>query len=173
MKADTWIAISGVCTGLLAVATFWLAYLTRKLEQAWMKTSLDQIGVQVWLQLEGRFDSKEMKRARKKLAEQVNSYSISKHSGISEMVPEFFESVGTAYSDGFIHKRLADSSFGFYVCRWWEALKAYVDHERRLHGEDKSLFTEFERLAAALRMSEETIDHDEVQRFLADEMKLE
>jgi hypothetical protein len=137
MDAKSWIETAmAVFTALLAFATFRLAHLTRKLEtawvntsseqiKAWFKTSADQIGVNTWLELQRRFDSKEMRRARKKLAEQLKTYSAAKHAGISEIVTDFFEDAGTLYKLGYLNKDLAESSFSFYACRWWEAAKAY------------------------------------------------
>ena len=42
----------------------------------------------------------------------------------------FFEDVSTAYENGYLDKTLAENSYSFYLCRWWEALKSYVDQER-------------------------------------------
>jgi hypothetical protein len=185
MDAKAWIELAmAVFTGLLAGATFWLAFLTRKLELAWLKapsdqvgawfkTSAEQIGVNTWLVLQRRFDSKEMRRARKTLAAQLKNYSMEAHDEISEMVPDFFEDAGTLYELGYLNKQLGGSSFGFYACRWWEAAKACIDHERKLHKEDETLFEDFESLAKSARLQGEAIDHEEVARFLDDEMKLD
>lgn len=164
---------AAVGTSLLAAGTFWLAWLTRKLEKAWFSTSADQIGVSTWLVLQRRFDSREMKRARKALAEQLRTYSSANHDLVSETVLDFFEDVGTTYREGCLSKKLAESGFSFYACRWWEAAKAYVDHEQKLHKEDRSLFEDFRYFAAQTRLKNETIDHDELQRFLEDEMRLQ
>src|ERR1017187_5161995 len=109
MTLNEWIAVAGVIAALLlAGATVWLGWLTRKLELAWLKTSeqqigawfktsKEQIGVQTWLELQQRFDSLEMRRARKKLADQLKHYSASNHQKIAETVMNFFEDVGTLY----------------------------------------------------------------------------
>jgi len=161
-----------VFTGLLALATFLLAWLTRRLELTWIKTSAEQIGVNNWLVLQQRFDSKDMRRARTALAAQLKSYTTAKHEKISEVVLDFFEDAGTLYKLGYLNKKLADSSFGYYACRWWEAAKSYVDHERKLHKEDQTLFEDFEALAKSMRLQGEVIDHEEVQSFLDSELKL-
>src|SRR5439155_9334917 len=117
-------------TALLAGATVCLAWLTYRLEkawvktsseqiQAWFKTSAEQIGVNTWLVLQRRFDSREMKRARKVLAEQLRTYTTAKHREISETVLDFFEDVGTTYKEGYLNKKLAESAFSYYACRWW------------------------------------------------------
>jgi hypothetical protein len=33
---------------------------------------------------------------------------------------------------GFVNEKLAESTFSFYVNRWWRAAKPYVDRERML-----------------------------------------
>ena len=173
-----------VFTAAMAGFTAWLAWETRRLEkssrentskqnEAWFKTSSDQIGVKTWLELEQRFDSEEMKRARKKLAQQFKAYSVSKHSKISETVLNFFESVGTAYKMGYLNEELASSSFGFYASRWWEITKAYIDQEQKRHGEDSTLFEDFKYFAQKMRLPGEVIDDDEIQIFLDDETKLD
>lgn len=160
-------------TFLLAAGTFWLGWLTRNLEKAWFRTSAEQIGVNTWLTLQRRFDSREMKRARKALAQQLKAYSTVNHGVISETVLDFFEDVGTTYRHGYINKKLAESAFSFYACRWWEAAKAYVDHEQKLHNDDGTLFEDFKHFAETTRLDDETIDHNELERFLEDEMRLE
>jgi len=173
-----------IFTAVMAGFTAWLAWETRKLGksssenstkqiEAWFKTSSDQIGVKTWLELEQRFDSEEMKRARKKLAQQLKDYSVNKHNKVSETVLNFFESVGTAYKMGYLNEELAASSFGFYATRWWEVTKAYIDQEQKRHGEDATLFEDFKYFAQKMRLPSEVIDDDEIQTFLDDEMKLD
>ncbi len=150
------------------IATVVLAFESRQ-------TSSRQIGVQTWLALEPRFDSNEMKRARKKLAEQLDSYdsNSTKHNKITEEVLEFFESVGTVYNYKLLNKELADSSFSYYANRWWEAAKTYVDKERKDKGDDNSLFSEFEKLVKTMRKKcDPVIDDKDLKNFLADERRL-
>ena len=171
-------------TAAMASFTAWLAFETRRLGksssenstkqiEAWFKTSSDQIGVKTWLELGQRFDSEEMKRARKTLAQKLKTYSVNKHSKISETVLNFFEDVGTAYKMGYLNEKLSESSFGFYASRWWEVAKAYIDQERKRHGEDTSLFEDFKYFAEKMRLPGEVIDGEEIQTFLDDEMKLD
>jgi hypothetical protein len=65
MFDSTWVL--AIATVALAGATVWLALESRQ-------GSLRQIRVQTWLAMEPRFDSKEMKLARKKLAKQLDPY---------------------------------------------------------------------------------------------------
>lgn len=132
MRDPTWILAIGtmalaVVTTALAIATVWLAVEARK-------GSLRQIRVQTWLALEARLDSREIKAAERKLARQLDPYDQSKHDQITEEVLELVESIATVCNFGLLDKSLAFSSFSFYANHWWQAVKAYVDHERRCQG---------------------------------------
>ena len=157
--------IMAIATAAMAIATFWLVFESRQ-------ASFRQIGVQTWLELERRFDSQEMKTARKNLARHMKAYDPKKHSKISETVLNFFESIGIAHQERCLNNKLADSSFSFYACRWWEAVKPYVDQERKRQGDDDSMFEDFENFANAMRRPDEKIDDLNLQRFLDDEEKL-
>ncbi len=171
MTPEAWVA---VCTGVLAGATVLLALLTYRLERAWKESSEKQIGVQTLLALQSRFDSMEMKWARMRLADKLAMYNpaLRGHSKMDEDVLKFFDSIGTLYKHNLINKKLAGSAFGFYACRWWEALKDYVDHERKRHGEGVSLFEDFEKFAKAMRRPEDKLDEAEMERFKFDERSL-
>jgi hypothetical protein len=149
----------------LAIATFWLVSESRK-------SSYREIGVQTWLELQKRFDSPEMVRARKKLAPQLENYDATKTGKISETVLNFFEDMGSAYRMGYLDKKLADSSFSYHASRWWEAAKPYVEQERRRHGEDKTIFEDFQFVAEQMRLPDEKIDANELRTFLEDESRL-
>ena len=157
--------ILGIATAVMAVATLWLAFESKR-------ASFRQIGVQTWLELEQRFNSEEMKSARKKLAQQLKDYRPTKHEKISEAVLNFFESVGTSYKLGYLDKKLANSSFSFYACRWWEVAKPYIDQEQKRHSEDDTLFEDFMYIARKMRQPGEKIDKEELDRFLKDEEML-
>jgi hypothetical protein len=154
-----------VFTALMAGATYLLAKESRE-------ASFRQIGVQMWLEFQKRFDSSDMLMARKTLATQLKTKTQPKGDRISETVLNFFEDLGITFEKGFIEKKLAEDSFGYYVCRWWEASKSYVDQERKRHKEDRTLFENFEKLSGKLRLSGETIDDRELQLFLESEGRL-
>jgi len=166
---DTVLALStlalAVFTALMAGATYWLAKESKA-------ASFRQIGVQTWLEFQKRFDSSDMLRARKSLATELKTKTQPKVDRIAETVLNFFEDLGIVYEKGYIEKDLAEDSFGFYLCRWWEASKSYVDQERKRHREDETLFVNFEKLSGKLRLTEETIDDRELQQFLEDEGRL-
>jgi Domain of unknown function (DUF4760) len=155
--------LTAVATLALVAVTLWLVWETRV-------ASKRQIGVQTWLTLLQRFDSNEMKQARKRLVPQLSAYDRTKHDRISETVLNFFEDVGTAHKLGYLDSKLADSSFSYYAVIWWEAAKPYVDEERRRKDGDQSLFEDFERFANKMRR--EPVTADLLQAFLADENRL-
>ncbi len=163
METATWIL--AICTALMAVGTFWLAADARK-------SSFRRIGVETWLELETRFDAKEMKKSRKKLAKQLSPYVPTKHDQITEEVLELFESIGTLYNRGLINIELADSSFSYYANHWWEAAKPYIDQERRKKHDDHSLYSEFQELVKKVRKHDPVIDEKALADFLNDEKKL-
>jgi len=152
-------------TVALAGATVWLAVETRK-------ATSRQIAVQTWLTLEPRFDTNDMKRARKLFAQQCDPYRPENHRQMNEEVLEFFESVGTAYKLGLLNKKLAASSFSWHGTRWWEAAKPYVEQERKRKGDDNSIFEEFEKFAKAMRKYDPKITSDDLEKFLDDEKGL-
>jgi hypothetical protein len=169
MGAETWVA---VCTGALALATFLLGFLTYRLESAWKKSSEQQVGLQTWLHFQTRFDSRELKRCRKKLARQLDPYDQSKHQEIAEELFNLFEDIGAVYCLGLLNRKLSESSFSFYVNHWWRAAKPYVDRERMLHQDDKTLFSDFEKLATGWRNLDPQIGDDALKKFLEDEKNL-
>ncbi len=162
---ELWTGLAACATAFLAVATFILAAVTHR-------GTSRQIGVQTWLALEARFDSNDMKRARKLFAEQCDPYYPPHHDKMSEEVLDLFESIATVYNEGKLDKKLADSSFSWYATRWWEAAKAYVDAERKRKGDDGSLFEEFENMASKMKKGDPKITSEDLAKFLADEKAL-
>ena len=127
-----------------------------------------------WLEFERRFDSKEMLEARRKLAEDLEAKTTNPKR-ILETLLCFFEDLGTLYLEGkqgYINRRLADSSFGFYACRWWAAAINYVNQERLRQGGDPTIFQCFEAMAKQMALERETIDQAAIHRFLEDESRL-
>jgi hypothetical protein len=169
MTAEAWMTIS---TGVLAGATSLLAFLTFRLELAWKKSSSQQLGVQTWLNVQSRFDSKEMKRCRKKLAQQLDPYKQAEHDKTAEELFDLFEDIGTLYDLKLLNRELAESAFSFYVNYWWRAAKSYIDRERMLHGDDDTLFEDFEKLAKAWRHFDPEISDEKLKKFLEDEKHL-
>ncbi len=81
------------------------------------------------MELEARFDSPEMKRQRKLLAEQM-PYDLDIHNEISDAVFELFESIAIAYNRGYLHQDLASASFSYHAVGWWKLGEKYVQTER-------------------------------------------
>ena len=166
--------VLAISTFALAVFTAVMAWATCKLANESRDASLRQIRVQTWLDFKKMFDSREMLEARITLAQSIrfNPNQPKAHKEVSELVMNFFEDLATLYFMGYIDQKLAKDTFGYYASRWWEASKTYVDYERKLHNEDKTLFAEFEKLAAAMRLPNEVINADELKLFLEGEKNL-
>jgi hypothetical protein len=182
-----------IFTALMACFTAWLGWETRKLEKSWretsneqidtwretsskqvdgwFKTTAEQIGVESWLALEAGFDSKDMRRSRKMLAEQLEQES--RHDEIAEETLELFESIGAIFKRGLLDKDLAYSSFAYYAVHWWEAAKLYIFAERK-EKRDDTLYEDFEYFAKAMRERDHIskIDPADLKTFLQDEKAL-
>lgn len=154
-----------ISTLVLAVATILLVLESRH-------ASKRQNGLKTWMYFREWFDTREMIEARRELAKLMRAYTQERHPFVPETVMNFFEDLGTVYSQGYIDKKLADATFSYYAARWWEVVKPYVDHERKRHNEDKTLFEDFETLARQMRQPEDVLDADQMKIFLADENNL-
>ena len=154
-----------ISTLVLAIATILLVLESRH-------ASKRQLGLKTWMYFREWFDSDAMVEARRELAKLMRAYTLATHKEISETAMNFFEDLGTVYSQGYIDKNLADATFSYYAVRWWEVVKPYVDHERKRHNEDNTLFADFEKLAEQMRQPEDRLDADEMKLFLADENNL-
>lgn len=156
------IALLELATVVLALATFFLAWEARQ-------SSYRQIGVETWLSLEARYDSKEMKLARKKLAEALDPDNRKGDDEVPYDVFEFFESVGALYNHRPVRiaKDLAESSFSYDAVTWWETGSAYINRERKRTG-DPTSYREFEAFAKTMRAKYPYPELDPVG-FLKDE----
>jgi hypothetical protein len=76
-----------VATFLVVGATLLVVYFTYKLASEAKESSLRQIGVQTWIEMQTKFDSKEMEKARKTLAAQFLSAKPARHDKVSERLP--------------------------------------------------------------------------------------
>jgi len=161
-----------VLTGIVAIFTAALAiaaFLTMLQER---RASEEQLGVQTWLYVDPKFDSNELRLARKKLAQQLDPYDPGKRAEMDDGVLDFFESVGALYKRNLLNKELASSSFNYWAIRWWEAAKVYIADERRV-AHDDSLWSDFERFAKAMQNNAPNLTEAELKDFLADEQSLE
>jgi hypothetical protein len=165
-------SILAYSTVFLALVTATMAWQTWRLAVESKDASYRQIGVQTWLDLEKRFDSPQMLRARKKLAQQLRQKTPVKRDDISDTVPCFFEDLGTLYRTGYIDQKLATSSFSVYATRYWEALRPFVDEERRRYNADSTISEDFEFLAKTMRQPNDKIDQQQLDQFLDDESRI-
>ena len=94
--------------------------------------SICPLGVQTWFHLAARFDSKEIRIARGRLAERLEDYDLSKHDEITEEVLDVFEDIGTVYKFGLINEENKKPSLdliGTVFC----SLKLLDFTEHRVH----------------------------------------
>jgi Domain of unknown function (DUF4760) len=171
--------ILAIATCLLVVVTIFLAYYTSgvflatlKLANESREASIRQIGVQTWLEFSKRFDSKELLKARDDLALQVRIVPTHGKKLVSDILVSFFEDLGTVYRLGYIDEKLARDSFGYHVRRWWAVLEPYIEHERKIHNGNNTLFCDFEKLAATFNNGLDKITDEEIRTFLQDEKEL-
>ena len=159
-----------IATLTLTAATLFLCGVTVWLVCETKRASNRQIQIQMWLEMMKRFDSREMKLARKTLATRIKNHA--KHEEISETVLDFFEDIGTLLRYGHIDKTLVKASLGFYATRWWEAIQPYVFEERRNHNDDRTVFEDLETFGKGIRLPHEKVDTAELKQFLDDEARL-
>ena len=170
VERATWLlavftGIVAIFTAALAIAAFWTVREERR-------ASAEQLGVRTWLYVDPQFNSKELRLARKKLAQQLDPYDPRKRAQIDDDVLNFFESVGALYKRNLLNKELAASSFSYWAIRWWEVAKAYVADERRAEH-NESIYSDFEAFAKAMRKDETHLSDADLKAFLADEESLE
>jgi hypothetical protein len=147
---------------------------TREQIANWEKNAKNQIGVQTWLALEARFDSNEMRLARRHVAQQLINYvNLPQiHDAVQEIVFELLESISTVYNLGLLNTDLAISSFGYYIANWWSASESYIKEERKRQGNDVTLYEEFEKFAMKMKNGCPQIEPAQVRRFLNAEATL-
>ncbi len=157
--------IVAIFTAALAASSFWTISEERR-------ASSERLGVQTWLYVDPKFDSKELRLARKKLAQQLDPYDPGKRDEMDDDVLDFLESVGALYNRGLLNKELAASSFSFRGNSLVGTAKAYIA-DTRSAAHDKSLYSDFERFAKAMRKHEAHLSDADLKDFLADEKALE
>jgi hypothetical protein len=89
--------------------------------------------------LEQRFNSEEMLRARRELAAQL----LRKNHDPWETVMEFFESIGLLLRKGSLDKEMVWATFSFYIIRWWELCKPFIEEKKK---KDITYYKDFKKL---------------------------
>lgn len=117
----TW-ALVFVTLALVGV-TFWMAYKQIALLRQQTADAHANLCLQNHLTFTARFDSPEMLRDRKDLAEHFLS---SRPLEVQERVLDFFEDMGLFLRRGYLDEELAWCTFGFYAVRWWTVCKGYI-----------------------------------------------
>lgn len=136
------------------------------------------VNATISFELDREFDSSEMRRARRTLAKEL----LGNKQDLSETRPlDFFEKVATYERLGRVDAYTADSSFSYFVERYWPAVQGFVVRFRKAQGDD-TYFQDFERLNAGMLERDAREKHrqasqvapslSEVQRFLKEEASL-
>jgi len=171
-KAERAAWLLAIFTGVVAIFTAALvaaSFLTiREARQA----SSERLGVQTWLYVDPKFNSKELELARKHLAEQLDPYVPAKRAEVDDDVLNFFESVGLLYKRNLLNKELAESSFSYWAVGYWQAAKVYIADERRAEH-DESIYGDFEAFARTMQKHKPRLSDAQLKDFLAAEKALE
>jgi len=171
-KAERAAWLLAIFTGVVAIFTAALVAASFLTIREARRASSEQLGVQTWLYVDPKFNSKELKLARKHLAEQLNPYVPSKRAEVDDDVLNFFESVGVLYKRNLLNKELAEESFSYWVVLYWEAAKVYIADERRAEH-DESIYGDFEAFAKAMQKHTPRLSDAHLKDFLAAEKALE
>lgn len=136
------------------------------------------VSATISLELDKEFDSSEMRRARRALATELLR---GKGDLFETRVLDFFEKVGTYQRLDRVDTYTVDSSFSYFVERYWIASQGYVANFRKMQN-DNTYFKDFERLNADMLDREAKEKHrqrfqvtpaqSEVERFLREEAVL-
>jgi hypothetical protein len=130
-----------------------------------------QLGVNTWLHFIDRWDSAQMHRERKSIADDVRNRQVT---GGSDPILDFFEQLGTVYRLGCIDKERCDSSFSHDAEKWWAALADYVLN-LRTGMRNPSAYNEYEAFVKTLNAEHpgrSTIGQKELEVYLQGEIEL-
>ena len=123
-------------TWILAFVTLWLCFVTRKLALAAQKSlkqqtadskqrtedSKTELKVRLHLEMEQKFESREMLAARRALALTLLAPNPP-HDIVREFVPNFFESLGILNRRGLLDNDITFNTFSFYATRLVDSLQ--------------------------------------------------
>ena len=171
-KAERAAWLLAIFTGVVAIFTAALVAASFLTISEARRASSEQLGVQTWLYVDTKFNSHELKLARKTLAQQLDPYDPAKLAEVDDNVLNFFDSVGTLFNRKLLNKDLARSSFSYWAARWWEVAKVYVVYERRAER-NEAVYSDFETFAKEMQKNEPHVSDGDLKRFLADEKALE
>jgi len=176
---------AGATVALCVVAYRQLRYASQQLAKI-ESVSRSELQITNQLALNAKFESKEMRSDRKKLAKLLLSKKKTKHEDVPEQVPNFFETVGTQMRVGYLNPELVWADFQYWVVRWWNALHPYIMDERSRLRNNETIFEDFEamveimyRVDSARRKGNPRIFdlqaevQEELRSFLLEETKLD
>ena len=161
-------------TWALVLVTLWMARKQISLLRQQTDDAHANISLQIHLKFTARFDTPEMLRDRKELAEHFLS---GRSPEVQERVLDFFEDMGLFLRRGHLDEELAWSTFGFYAVRWWAICKGYILKERKRQS-DTTLFIDFEDLTKRFMARDSKANLTEatpsdIENFLKDERDLQ
>jgi len=141
------------------------------------KDALELVKVEIGLELDRKFDSAEMRRARKELAKAL----IGRKPVEEWRVLDFFESVDGYKDKGWIDNDILFDSFSYYIENYWPAIQSEVTKFRKEQNYD-GFYAGFEQLNNDVLQQDAENQHKtvahiipsdrEIQDFLHDEANL-
>lgn len=133
----------------IAWATIALVLVTAVLMYAQLRSSKKQLQIEFLLKNRDRYDDFVMQSKRTKVAHELIRQKPQREN-IPEDVANFFEDLGMQLRYRYLKPRMVWGVFGYDIVLWWFAHQAYVNHERKKRGDDKTLFSDFESLAKTM-----------------------
>ena len=135
------------------------------------------LAVQISVELDKQFDSKEMRGARRRLAKELLAHK----DATEDRVMNFFDTLGMYTHKGWIDEDTVYSTYSYYVERYWAAQEQDIAKFRKAEN-DPGYFTDFEELDeeflqrdandARAMVNKIMPSEDEVHDFLEDEAQL-
>jgi hypothetical protein len=109
------------------------------------------LAVQISVEFDKKFDSREMRQARRRLSAQLLN-----HKEVTDTrVLDFFDQLGMYADQGRVDKDTVYRSYSYWIERYWPVLKkAYVDDLRR-EKNDADYYADFEELYEAMKADDD------------------
>jgi Domain of unknown function (DUF4760) len=131
--------ITALATVATVVATVFMVFFQ-------IKFSKKSTMVQLSLQLTEKYDDRQMRDHRKKLADVLLSGSTRPTPTQMEAVIDHLETVPNLTHRGWLDKEIVHNSFSVSIRHWWAALEKDINNMRQEYH-DASMYDEFEKLA--------------------------
>ncbi len=165
---------------LTAVASCASVFVAIRLVKKQSEFSERDLHLRMLITLENRFNSIEIRKARKNLAKQI--LRGTDKSELWETTLEFFELLGIMFRKKSLDPEMVWATFSYYNLRWWELTKELVNNLRQSKN-DITFYAEFENLTNEMykwdmmkrnkTLEEVTPKKEELDEFLNEEGNLE